>query len=65
MQTIDTAPKNGRIVYVFNPDKCVGLVAYWNKQRSQWEGKIFAPLKTIIVKWDKTDAIQPTHWRDA
>ncbi len=63
MQTIDTAPKDGRIVYVCNPEKGVGLVAYWNKTREQWEGKIFAALGTISVKWDKTDEIQPTHWR--
>lgn len=61
MQTIESAPKDGRIVYVYNRDKCYGLVACWNKTPCQWEGKI----GTILVKWDKADKVQPTHWREA
>ena len=65
MQTIETAPRDGSIVYVCNPGKGVGLVARWNKRREQWEGKISAARGTITVQWDKTDKVQPTHWREA
>ena len=64
MKTIETAPKDGRIVYVCNLDDGVGLVAHWNEPREQWEGTILGPLGDLKVKWDKADNIQPTHWRE-
>ncbi len=64
-KTIDSAPKDGSILYIYNREKCLGMVASWSEKTSQWEGIIFAPLRPIKIYWDSTDECQPTHWRSA
>jgi len=64
MQLIETAPKDGTLVYICNIVAGIEYPLSWNRKRKQWEGRVFAPMGSSIVFWDKSDSVQPTHWRD-
>lgn len=61
---IGCAPKDGTVIYIYNRDKGFGMVGFWNSKSEQWEGEILGVLGVIKIRWDKEDAIQPTHWRN-
>ncbi len=65
MENIDTAPKDGRLIYVGNDVHNVEMLGFWNKKDNQWEGQSFSIIGSQKICWDKNSPIQPNYWRPA
>lgn len=61
-QPIETAPKDGRAVFLKSPQHAPRHVFRWSGKNRRWECKIYAIARAVDGWWD-TDAQQPTHWR--
>jgi len=63
VENIESAPKDGRIIYIGNNNHDVEMKAFWNKKSMQWEGQSYSLIGSQGIRWDKNSPVQPNYWR--
>ncbi len=63
-KSIESAPKDGTVIYVRNPKYKIEFLCHWNAKKSRWEGMEFTCHGVVKTCWDES-CEPPTLWKPA